>query len=72
MTLRAILPRLLLSLAIAGAAVWLGLNRDQLDPALIEFNPRSWFMGAAGSRCAFCHWDGLVRARRDLWPSVFR
>jgi uncharacterized membrane protein YdjX (TVP38/TMEM64 family)/rhodanese-related sulfurtransferase len=40
MILRAILPRLLLALAIAGAAVWLGLNRDQLDPALIESSVR--------------------------------
>lgn len=40
MTLRAILPRLLLALAIAGAAVWLGLNREQLDPALIESSVR--------------------------------
>jgi uncharacterized membrane protein YdjX (TVP38/TMEM64 family)/rhodanese-related sulfurtransferase len=33
---RAALPRLLLGLAIAGAAVWLALNRDRLDPALIQ------------------------------------
>jgi uncharacterized membrane protein YdjX (TVP38/TMEM64 family)/rhodanese-related sulfurtransferase len=36
MTLRAVLPRLALTLAIAGAAVWLAFNRDHLDPALIE------------------------------------
>ena len=36
MTARAVLPRLLLGLAIAGAAIWLAFNRDRLDPALIE------------------------------------
>jgi len=36
MTAPAVLPRLALALAIAGAAVWLALNRDRLDPALIE------------------------------------
>jgi uncharacterized membrane protein YdjX (TVP38/TMEM64 family)/rhodanese-related sulfurtransferase len=33
---RAVLPRLALVLAIGGAAVWLALNRDRLDPGLIE------------------------------------
>ena len=36
MTLRTVLPRLLLGLAILAAALWLALNRDQLDPAQIE------------------------------------
>ncbi len=33
---RAVLPRILLALAIAGAALWLALQRERLDPALIE------------------------------------
>ena len=40
MTARAILPRLLLALTIAGAAIWLALNRDRLDLALIESSIR--------------------------------
>ena len=36
MTARVILPRLLLALAIAGAAIWLAFNRERLDTALIE------------------------------------
>jgi uncharacterized membrane protein YdjX (TVP38/TMEM64 family)/rhodanese-related sulfurtransferase len=36
MTWTALLPRLALGLAIAGAAIWLALNRDRLDPTLIE------------------------------------
>jgi uncharacterized membrane protein YdjX (TVP38/TMEM64 family)/rhodanese-related sulfurtransferase len=40
MTLRAMLPRLVLALTIAGAAIWLALNRDRLDPALIESSIR--------------------------------
>jgi uncharacterized membrane protein YdjX (TVP38/TMEM64 family)/rhodanese-related sulfurtransferase len=40
MTARAILPRLLLALAIACAAIWLALNRDRLDAALIESSIR--------------------------------
>ncbi|MFZ5932437.1 MAG: VTT domain-containing protein [Pseudomonadota bacterium] len=36
MTMRTLLPRLLLTLAIAGAAIWLALHRDGIDPALIE------------------------------------
>ena len=36
MTARALLPRLLLLLVIAGAAAWLAFHRDQLDPALLE------------------------------------
>jgi uncharacterized membrane protein YdjX (TVP38/TMEM64 family) len=36
MTLRAALPRLLLGLAVLAVALWLALNRDKLDPALIE------------------------------------
>ena len=40
MTLRTILPRLVLGLAIAGATVWLALNRDRVDPALIETSIR--------------------------------
>src|SRR5581483_5068276 len=35
MTARAV-PRLLLALVVAGAAIWLAFNRAQLDPALIE------------------------------------
>ena len=40
MTLRTVLPRLVLGLVIAGAAVWLALNRDRVDPALIETSIR--------------------------------
>ncbi|MBX9944097.1 MAG: VTT domain-containing protein [Reyranella sp.] len=40
MTLRAILPRLMLGVAITGLAIWLALNRDSLDPALIESSIR--------------------------------
>jgi uncharacterized membrane protein YdjX (TVP38/TMEM64 family) len=40
MTPRAILPRLVLAVAIAGLAIWLALNRDSLDPALIESSIR--------------------------------
>jgi uncharacterized membrane protein YdjX (TVP38/TMEM64 family) len=36
MTPRAMLPRVALGLAIAGAAIWLALNRDRFDPALVE------------------------------------
>jgi uncharacterized membrane protein YdjX (TVP38/TMEM64 family)/rhodanese-related sulfurtransferase len=36
MTVRAIIPRLFLSLAIAAGAMWLVLIRDRIDPALIE------------------------------------
>lgn len=36
MTMRTLLPRLLLALAIAAAAIWLTLHRNSLDPALIE------------------------------------
>jgi uncharacterized membrane protein YdjX (TVP38/TMEM64 family)/rhodanese-related sulfurtransferase len=36
MTPAALLPRLLIGLVIAGAAIWLALGRDRLDPALIE------------------------------------
>jgi len=46
MTLRACLPRLALALVIAGAAIWLALNRDHLDPALIESSTRSLGMWA--------------------------
>jgi uncharacterized membrane protein YdjX (TVP38/TMEM64 family) len=40
MTPRAILPRLVLGVAIVGLAIWLALNRDSLDPALIESSIR--------------------------------
>jgi hypothetical protein len=36
MTLRTFLPRLLLALALAGVAIALALNRERLDPVLIE------------------------------------
>jgi uncharacterized membrane protein YdjX (TVP38/TMEM64 family) len=36
MTARAVAPRVLLGLVIAGAALWLFVNRDRLDPALLE------------------------------------
>jgi uncharacterized membrane protein YdjX (TVP38/TMEM64 family) len=36
MTRVALLPRLLLAVVIASAAIWLALNRDRLDPTLIE------------------------------------
>lgn len=36
MMLRTVSPRLLLGLAVAGAALWLALNRDQFDPAVVE------------------------------------
>jgi uncharacterized membrane protein YdjX (TVP38/TMEM64 family) len=35
-TLRSALPRLALGLVLAGVAIWLALDRDRLDPALIE------------------------------------
>jgi uncharacterized membrane protein YdjX (TVP38/TMEM64 family)/rhodanese-related sulfurtransferase len=41
MMFRTMLPRLLLGLPIVTGAVWLALNRDQLDPALIEHAMRS-------------------------------
>jgi uncharacterized membrane protein YdjX (TVP38/TMEM64 family) len=41
MTLRTILPRLLLSLAIVAGVLWLALHRGQLDPVLIENAIRS-------------------------------
>jgi uncharacterized membrane protein YdjX (TVP38/TMEM64 family)/rhodanese-related sulfurtransferase len=40
MTPRAILPRLVLGLAIAGAAISLAFNRDRLDPSLVESSIR--------------------------------
>jgi uncharacterized membrane protein YdjX (TVP38/TMEM64 family)/rhodanese-related sulfurtransferase len=40
MTLRAALPRLALGLAVLAVALWLALNRDKLDPALIESTMR--------------------------------
>lgn len=40
MTPRAVLPRLALGLAIAGTAIWLALDRDRFDPALIESSIR--------------------------------
>lgn len=40
MTARTLLPRLLLLLALAGAAAWLAFHRDQLDPALLEATVR--------------------------------
>jgi uncharacterized membrane protein YdjX (TVP38/TMEM64 family)/rhodanese-related sulfurtransferase len=36
MTLRTVLPRVLLGLSILGGALWLALNRNQLNPAAIE------------------------------------
>lgn len=36
MTRRTVSPRLLLGLAIVAPALWLALNRDQFDPAVIE------------------------------------
>ena len=36
MTARAVASRVLLGLVIAGAALWLFVNRDRLDPALLE------------------------------------
>jgi hypothetical protein len=36
----AILPRALLALAIAAAAIWLAFNLDQLEPALIKSSIR--------------------------------
>ena len=41
MTSRALLPRLVLGLAIAGAAISLALFREHLDPALIESSIRA-------------------------------
>ena len=40
MTRWAVLPRLVLALAIAGAAIWLAFNRHRLDPTLIESSVR--------------------------------
>ena len=36
MTIKALIPRLLLGLILAGAALWLALNRERLDPAALE------------------------------------
>ncbi len=36
MNARNVLPRLAVAALIAGAAIWLALNRDRLDPALLE------------------------------------
>ena len=36
MTARTVTPRVLLGLVIAGAALWLLIDRDRLDPALLE------------------------------------
>jgi uncharacterized membrane protein YdjX (TVP38/TMEM64 family)/rhodanese-related sulfurtransferase len=36
MTVRAVLPRLVLGLALAGAVIWVAFNRDRVDPARIE------------------------------------
>jgi uncharacterized membrane protein YdjX (TVP38/TMEM64 family) len=36
MMTRTVLPRLALGFAIVGAAIWLAINRDRLDPVLIE------------------------------------
>jgi uncharacterized membrane protein YdjX (TVP38/TMEM64 family)/rhodanese-related sulfurtransferase len=41
MTPRTLLPRLALGLAIVAAALWLALNRDRLDPTLVETSIRS-------------------------------
>jgi uncharacterized membrane protein YdjX (TVP38/TMEM64 family)/rhodanese-related sulfurtransferase len=41
MSLRAILPRLAIGLAILALALWLTVNRDRLDPALIEGTMRA-------------------------------
>ncbi len=41
MTVRTVLPRVVLGFAIAGAAIWLALNRDRLDPALLESSIRN-------------------------------
>ena len=41
MTLRSVLPRLSLALAILAAALWLALNRGELDPASVESALRS-------------------------------
>jgi uncharacterized membrane protein YdjX (TVP38/TMEM64 family)/rhodanese-related sulfurtransferase len=46
MTLRAVLPRLSLGLAIIAGALWLALNRNQIDLALIENAMRA--LGAWG------------------------
>jgi uncharacterized membrane protein YdjX (TVP38/TMEM64 family)/rhodanese-related sulfurtransferase len=36
MTVRAVLSRLVLGLALSGAVIWVALNRDRVDPAVIE------------------------------------
>jgi uncharacterized membrane protein YdjX (TVP38/TMEM64 family) len=36
MTLRTVLPRVSLGLAILAGGLWLALNRNRLDPELIE------------------------------------
>lgn len=41
MMLRTIVPRFVLALALASAGVWMALNRDRLDPALIESSIRN-------------------------------
>ena len=36
MTVRSAIPRLLLALVITATAFWLALNRERLDPAMLE------------------------------------
>jgi uncharacterized membrane protein YdjX (TVP38/TMEM64 family) len=36
MTMQAVIPRLLLALILAAAALWLAVNRDRFDLAVIE------------------------------------
>jgi uncharacterized membrane protein YdjX (TVP38/TMEM64 family)/rhodanese-related sulfurtransferase len=38
---RAVLPRILVGLAIVGPAIWLAFNRGRLDPSLIEVSVRN-------------------------------
>jgi hypothetical protein len=36
MITRVVFPRIVLTFAIAGAAIWLALNRERLDPTLLK------------------------------------
>ncbi len=55
MKMRTLLPRILLALAIAAAAIWLMLHRDSLDPALIERSIRD-----LGPWAPFAHIAGFA------------
>jgi uncharacterized membrane protein YdjX (TVP38/TMEM64 family) len=53
MTCRAFLPRAVLGLGILAAALWRALNRDRLDPALVESSVRSLGLWAPMAHVVF-------------------